>query len=339
MTDQVLPQLVARPVASSIEELVGDAERVVMTASDSRSGAAFERVVVDGEPHVIKYLHVDDDWIMRCTGDLSARPLTVWQSGLLDALPPCLDHAIVGAAAGLGRHGWGAALLMRDVSADLVPSGDDPIPLGQQLGFMDHMASLHAAFWGWHDDLGLAPLTNRLVEFHPDSIACEEVKGWPDAVPKLVVEGWGRFPTAAGNRAAAILEVVHDVAPLVAALGACPQTFLHGDWKMGNLGSTTDGRTVLLDWAVPGQGTPTLELAWYLALNCARLPHRKEDAIEAYRAALEAHGVATGDWFERALDLALLTGLVWFGWEKALGGPGPELDWWLDRAHRGLAWL
>jgi hypothetical protein len=86
-------------------------------------------------------------------------------------------------------------------------------------------------------------------------------------------------------------------------------------------------------------GTPTLELAWYLALNCARLPHGKEDAIEAYRSALEAHGVATAGWFERALDLALLTGLVWFGWEKALGGPGTELDWWLDRAHRGLAWL
>jgi thiamine kinase-like enzyme len=108
---------------------------------------------------------------------------------------------------------------------------------------------------------------------------------------------------------------------------------------MGNLGSTAEGRTVLLDWAVPGQGTPTLELAWYLALNCARLPQSKEDAIEAYRSALEAHGVATAGWFERALDLALLTGLVWFGWEKALGGPGPELDWWLDRAHRGLAWL
>jgi hypothetical protein len=263
----------------------------------------------------------------------------VWQSGLLDTLPPCLDHAIVGAAAGLGRHSWGAALLMRDASADLVPSGDDPIPLGQQLGFMDHMAALHATFWGWHDDLGLAPLTNRLVEFHPDSIACEAVKGWPDAVPILVVDGWSRFPAAAGSRAAAILEVVRDVAPLVAALDACPQTFLHGDWKMGNLGSTAGGRTVLLDWAVPGQGPPTLELAWYLALNCARLPHGKEDAIEAYRAALEAHGVTTAGWFERALDLALLTGLVWFGWEKALGGPGPELGWWLDRAHRGLAWL
>jgi hypothetical protein len=339
MTDQTLPQLIARTVASSVEELVGNAERVPMTHTDSRSGATFERVLIDGEPHVVKYLHVDDDWIMRCTGDLMARPLTMWSSGLLDALPPCFDHAVVGAAAGLGRNAWGAALLMRDVSADLVPSGDDPIPLAQHLRFMEHMAALHTSFWGWHDDLGLAPLPNRLVEFNPESVSCEERKGWPEPVPKLAIQGWARFPEVAGARGAGVLDVVHDVAPLVDALDACPQTFLHGDWKMGNLGSAPDGRTVVLDWAMPGQGCPTLELAWYLALNRARLPHAKEAAIEAYRTALEDQGVDTDPWFDRALDLALLTGLVWFGWEKALGGPGPELDWWLDAAQRGLTRL
>ena len=69
--------------------------------------------MIGREPHVVKHLHVDDDWLMRSTGDLRCRPLLMWRCGLLDPLPACIDHAIVGAAAGEGRNGWGAALLMR----------------------------------------------------------------------------------------------------------------------------------------------------------------------------------------------------------------------------------
>ena len=38
----------------------------------------------------------------------------------------------------------------------------------------------------------------------------------------------------------------------------------------------------------------------------------------------------------RMVALALLGAAVNFGWEKALGGPGPELDWWCDRAAEGV---
>ena len=57
------------------------------------------------------------------------------------------------------------------------------------------------------------------------------------------------------------------------------------------------------------------------------------------RASLERHGVATSSWWDRALALSLLGGMVQFGWEKALGGPGAELAWWLGRAADGLSWL
>jgi hypothetical protein len=39
-----------------------------------------------------------------------------------------IDHAIVGAATGWGRNGRGAALLMRDVSAELLPLGNETTP-------------------------------------------------------------------------------------------------------------------------------------------------------------------------------------------------------------------
>ncbi len=329
-----------RSVATTIEELLAGAEaRQPMQTADSKSGARFERVTIGGRPHVVKYLHVDDDWIMRSSGDVGCRPLLVWRSGLLDRVPDCIDHTVVGAASGLGRNGWGVALLMRDVSRWLVPEGDTPVPLSQHLGFLDHMAALHATFWGWSPSVELTPPHHRYLEFSPESMALEGRRGWPDQVPPLIIEGWKRFAAVAGPVSAPVADLVHDPSPLVAALGNAPQTLLHGDWKMGNLGTLPDGRTVLLDWALPGQGCPVADLTWYLALNSARLPQPKEAAIDAYRAALGRHGIETDGWWDRARDLTLLGSVVNFGWEKALGGPGPELAWWLARAEEGLRWL
>ncbi len=332
--------LVERPLAASIEDLLrGATDRGPMTAADSKSGARFERVWIDGRPHVVKHLHVDDDWIMRSTGDLGCRPVQVWRSGILDQLPACIDHAVVGAAAGLGRDGWGAALLMRDLSASLVPEGNGPVPLEQHLTFLDHMAALHATFWGWTDTVGLAPPHHRYLEFSPEGVSLESQRGWPDPVPPLIIEGWKRFATIGGHIADPVIDLAHDPSPLVEALATVPSTLLHGDWKLGNLGSLPDGQTVLLDWAVPGEGCPAAELAWYLALNTARLPQTKEEAIAAYRASLESHGVDTSGWWDRALALSLLGAVVQFGWEKALGGPGAELEWWLGRGAGGLGCL
>ena len=53
---------------------------------------------------------------------------------------------------------------------------------------------------------------------------------------------------------------------------------------------------ILLDWAYPGEGPVAHELAWYLALNRARLPvgHSKESTIDDLRSALERRGVDDG---------------------------------------------
>ena len=332
--------LVERPVASSIDELLaGATSREVMSHADGKSGALFERVVIDGESFVCKYLHADDDWIMRASGDVRCRPLLVWQSGLLDRLPACIDHAMVGAACNLGRNGWGAAILMRDVASSLVPEGDALIDIEQEARLLDHMAQLHAAFWGWPDEIGLMPPAARYTYFTAHLPEIEARLGSAAAVPPIVGAGWSRLADAAPSVASAIIELRDSPWPLIAALAELPQTFLHGDWKLGNLGSGPDGRTILLNWATPGVGSCLSEVAWWLALNTARLPTGKDANIELFRAALERHGVDTNGWWDRGLDLALLGGLVQFGWEKALGGPGPELDWWVERATAGLARL
>jgi hypothetical protein len=124
--------------------------------------------------------------------------------------------------------------------------------------------------------------------------------------------------------------------PLTAALAQTPVTFLHGDWKMGNLGEHPDGRTILVDCAYPGSGPPCWDLMWYLALNRARLPVAKAEVIAQFRAALERRGWDTEGWFGRQLALCQLGMISTFGWEKALGAGDPagaaELDWWQQRA-------
>jgi Phosphotransferase enzyme family len=334
------PALTACPVVSSIEELIpGASGRRPFRTSDAKSGSSFERVEIDGERYVLKVMHVDDDWLARSMGDITCRPVRVWAAGLLEALPPTIDHTVVGAATGLGRHGWGAALLMRDVGDRLVPAGDQPVPSHQHAAFLDHLAELSARFWGWTDTVGLTPPSLRWAFFGDAMLDVERRRGWPDEVPRIAAAGWEAFADRAP----------HDVERLVSELrrapwtldqvvATTPTTFLHGDWKMGNLGSHADGRTILIDCAYPGEGPACHELGWYLAINRARLPESKEAAIERFRASLERHGVATADWWERQLDVCLLGTLVQFGWEKALGD-GEELAWWSDRARAGARWL
>jgi hypothetical protein len=329
--------LTPHPVAGTVEELLaGATDREPMHATDSKSGARFERVVIDGGRYVLKYLSRDDDWIMRATGDLAYRPLLVWRTGLVDLAPDCIDHAYVGAA----HDGDGAAILLHDVGPSLVPEGDTPLPLDVHLAFMDHLAAFHASTWDFVDTVGLTPLSNRYTEFAPAVVECEAALGFPEAVPRVMRDGWAHFPDRAPGAAPVVGALLRDPSPLVGALETLPASFLQGDWKMGNLGHHDDGRTILLDWANPGAGPGVIELTWYLALNRARLPagHTKEDAIAAYRAGLEARGVDTAPWWDRALALALLGALVQFGWEKALGD-ADELAWWEDHARAGARHL
>jgi hypothetical protein len=230
---------------------------------------------------------------------------------------------------------------MRDVSAELVPEGDDHLDPELHLRLLDHLAGLSAAMWGWRDDdldPALLPYRLRWSWFAPHNLAVERELGFPEAVPRIALEGWERFMDRASSAVVgSVFELLGEPAPLVDALRRTPSTLLHGDWKLSNLGTAADGRTVLLDWAYPGEGPVAHELCWYLALNRARLPATwtKETAVQEFEAALRRHGVDTAGWFDRQVRLCLLGALVQFGWEKALGDDD-ELAWWCDAAASGL---
>jgi hypothetical protein len=317
-------------LAPSVEALVaGATSRAPVQFDDSKSGARFERVVIDGECYLLKHIDHRDDWIMRQTGDIGCIPLLVWESGVFDLVPDCIDHATVGAA----REDGHGAVLLRDVGEWLVPSGDDPITPDQHLRFVDHIAALHAATWAWEDTVGLLPVANRYSFFGPDALACEEVLGYPSPVPRIAAEGWHRLDDSSPELAAALRPLRAAPWPLFDALAETPSSFLHGDTKMGNLGTGPEGRTILIDWSQSGAGPPIAELTHQLALNRARIPSElaRDATVDAYRAALERHGVATAPWFDRQLALCFVGTMLQLGWEKAYDETGEELAWWRDR--------
>jgi hypothetical protein len=328
MPDTPTPAAV-RPVAGSADELLAGADwRGPMDKhEDSLSGSPFERAIIDGRPYVVKHIGYDLDWLARALGDRDCWALTMWRTGLLDALPDCLDHTIAGVAhdPATGR----VTLLLHDVGDWLVPPGSGPLPAATHLRFLDHVARMHVEFWGFEDGYGLLAPGNRYTALTPATGAREAAAGHDDPVPRALAGGWASLRDAAPQAYELILALATDPAPLVDALAETPATLIHGDWKAGNLGAHPDGRTILLDWGWPGRAAPLVDLAWYLAVNCDRLAMSKEDTIGAYRRALVGHGVDPAGWWDRQLELALLGSFVQLGWSKT--HDRVELDWWLAR--------
>jgi hypothetical protein len=318
--------------ARTLEALIrGATERVPVRSTDARSGASFEKLIIEGRPCFLKLLSAQDDWLMRVTGNTTHWEFQVWRAGLYHSVPSVIDHAMIGMALYESEGLPQLAMLMHDRSADLVPPGDDRIPVSQHASFVRHLALMHAANWGWRDNLELYPLARRPLMFAPATIV-------PSALT-VAERGWSLLP----ERDAALSEIVsavhRDPSTLAGLLAETPQTFIAGDWKLGNLGTRQSGETVLLDWAYPGEAPPAWELAWYLALNRARIPETKSDTIARYRRALERAGVATDTWWERQLDLSLLAMAATMGWEKAVGDAA-ELAWWSERAQKAAdRWL
>jgi hypothetical protein len=320
--------MATRTTARSEHELLGRAtSRTPMSAVDGLSNVPMERVVLDGEKLVVKWLSQEIDWIMRLTDDTTCLPVVLWETGLYDEISAFVEPAVVGACRDeqTGRAG----LLMRDVGEWFVPEGAAPFTLEQHDAFVRAMAALHAGFWGWRDEVGLCTDATRFSFFSSTRIAREAARGPLTGVPAVVTGSWAELRRQVPGTADPVIALVEDPAPLVAAIAETPRTFIHTDWKGGNLGLLPDGRTVLVDWAFPGEGAGCSDLAWYLGVNCDRLPVSKEDTIRAYRDGLEAAGVGTAGWFERQLELALLGNFCMVGWSKT--EDPAELGWWVER--------
>ena len=102
---------------------------------------------------------------------------------------------------------------------------------------------MHASGLGWHDDLGLYPLERRPLFFAPATIAPELLHD-DVPVPIMVAEqGWAWLPEKDPGACSNSSPAIHrDPNHLAGLLRETPQTFVAGDWKLGNLGTRPNGR-------------------------------------------------------------------------------------------------
>src|SRR5665213_2817037 len=96
--------------------LAAASSRQAWEPDDTKSGARFERVVIDGERYVLKYQDPRDDWLLRATGDPGDRYVRLWDQGLLGRLPDVIDSAVVAC----NYDGAVGMVLLHDVTPDLL---------------------------------------------------------------------------------------------------------------------------------------------------------------------------------------------------------------------------
>ena len=143
-------------------------------------------MTIGGARYVLKYQDPRDDWLLRASGDPGERYVLLWERGLLGRLPEVIDHAVVAA----DWDGYVGRVLLHDVTTALLPP-DQRLSRDQHLRFLDHMAAMHAAFWGWHDDVGLTPLSVRYLLFSPPTAEAEAALGSRAVVPQVMAQGLG----------------------------------------------------------------------------------------------------------------------------------------------------
>jgi hypothetical protein len=287
-------------------------------------------VLADGRRLVIKRL-TGDDWVSRVTHD-TGREVGLWEQGVFARMPPEIDPAVLDAG-GDGRAGW---LLMRDVSAELLPAARR-LAREDSVRVLAAAAALHRRFAGGPIS-GLVSLEDRITLASPATVAGEASA--VDYLPKMLVVGWEVFSdTVPSDVAAAVFGAMEEPRPLAALLRDCAATLVHNDLRGANLG-LAPGCTLMLDWGLAGSGPPALDFAWYLFVNGWRIDATREQLIEDFQR-------AEGDLYDpRALELSWIAQLCWHGpliahelleasEEKRMRARA-ELAWWVERVRGAL---
>ncbi len=309
-------------------------QRVVISGHEGKSGAGLERVrLADGRVLIVKTIDPRADLTVQVTGGAPGREYLLWQAGVLDHLPRGVGHALVDAWV----DGDTTVLVMRDLG-DAVLTWSRRLTSGEVAWVMERTARLHRAFLG-RPPAQVAPLDDVLSLFAPERIRPLAEQGVELMV--LARRGWELFAEqVSADLCTEVFALLGDIRPLGAALEAGPVTMTHGDLATVNMAFEQD-ELVLIDWAMPTAAPGALDVARFLAGCASVVDGTRDDVIAAYR---DAAGPA---YDERSMRLALLSALLWLGWNKALDAaehPDPvvrareraDLDWWVARARTAL---
>lgn len=307
---------------------------------------------------IMKQFQPARDWVMRLTHDSLTREAMLFVHGIYARMPNEIVVPVIAAA----RTGETWATLMYDVSSEL-------LPLNQMLDadtarvLIQHLAVLQGHFSNdpelENPALGLSSLQDFLTILSLGRVQNELDSGRAHPVLEMAVRGWNQFyATAPDDVRRIIQDLQNDPAPLLKELCALPQTLVHADYKIPNLGVAlpspsyhsatiepaasqrkgvlaslrpptigSGAKTIVLDWQDATRGAGVLDLGYFLALNARWLPFGHADAIELYTAALAAHGHLVSP---REIQIGLLAGgALRLLWLMVLNQQN-DLNWWYD---------
>lgn len=330
--------MVMHPNVATLLRAHGVAGDELPLTHDGFSGARITSIQQGDERYILKRLRREDDWIMRATDDVDGREAQFAASPIVARLPASISIPSLGAA----RDGDGWAVLMRDISAALLP--DDLVLTDDELDIvLSRLAEMHAAFWDDPmDDAGVAwcGARERLSILTPAVGSVLVTEGRDFGIER----GWQVFDCLAAHRAVRLVRALQDdLSPLLAIIDAMPETLLHGDVKFSNIGLAND-TLHLFDWAVVMHGPIALEIGWIPGVNARRVrdPFAVIDRYgEHLERALGGARLGRAEWAKQCA-VAHIALVLLLGWAKALdaeGGRPEELQRWCELAVEGASTL
>lgn len=291
---------------------------------------------------------------MQATADHHWRSVAIWKHGLLDRLPEAIEHGIVACT----RDEAGFAILMHNLSHTLIHE-NQPISEQDHTFLLETMATLHAAFW---EDPVLTDTNLSLCKVedffsHTSPKKAERIAGRNSSfVLDMIIQGRHLIPKFVDKDLADLINgLVIDPSPLCSLLAQFPQTLVHSDVRLANLGIKRGvrSRLIMLDWARPTLTVPAVDLIYYLhSTSSAQRPISVEQSINFYKEQLANRLGRRFDeqWWQPQLELSLLgvfaTMCCFDAWvvehaddELRRKQELADLELWAEQASRGVKWI
>jgi hypothetical protein len=331
-----VPETPNQPPLHPPERGAGLAERIVERHGaidlDGASNSSLERVSLDdGTPLVLKRFDSVRDLGMAVAGRTVPLDVELWQSGVLEQLPPTLGHAVRGAW--LEDGAW--VLAMSDLTGRLLTS-ESQLSREQYRIAIWAVTIMHGAC-STIPLPALLPLEKRIGLFAPGVMSNHLDVDNP--LPRRCLQGWEAWDDLAPRDVKDAIARIHaDPSLLTTPLSRLgPVTLLHGDFRTSNL-AIDRNRVIAIDWGLATVGPPVLEFASFLVRCSTQVRATHDELLDDLRALdRDAHN-------EDLLLLGLVFGVVEMGWRLAydvalhpLPAARDEFDWWIEAARDGLA--